>query len=134
MNGFIFDYGWKRKELKVFLDKVIEFEIVLDSYTESDIITENQKDTYKKIEEIFETIMSKSLYAITNYYKAEYGDYKKESILEDVNLIDLIIFDSIENDRVIGLTFDCKWDIENGVGIKIKNEEVIDIGSQDIVL
>lgn len=134
MNGFVFDYGWKKKELKRFLDKVIEFEIVLDSYTESDIITKNQKDTYKKIEEIFETIMNKSLDAITNYYKAEYGDYKKESILEDVNLIDLIIFDSIENDRVIGLTFDCKWDIENGVGIKIKNEEVIDIGSQDIVL
>lgn len=134
MNDFIFDYGWKKHELKVFLDKVIKFDIVLDSYTESDIITENQKNTYKKIDEIFDTIMHKSLDAIKNYYEVEYGNYKKESILEDINLVDLIIFDSIKNDRVIGLIFDCKWDLENGIGIKVKNEEVIDIGTQDIVL
>ncbi|WP_411909115.1 DUF6985 domain-containing protein [Bacillus sp. RAR_GA_16] len=36
--------------------------------------------------------------------------------------------------RRLGLLFEAKWDIENGVGVKIENEVVKEVGYQDIVL
>lgn len=36
--------------------------------------------------------------------------------------------------RSIGLSFDCSWDEENGLGIRLNNEEVIDVGFQDIAI
>lgn len=36
--------------------------------------------------------------------------------------------------RYIGLTFDSTWDIENGVGIRLVNEEVTRVGYQDVAL
>ena len=34
----------------------------------------------------------------------------------------------------IGLVIDCDWDIDNGVGVKIEGNKVVEIGEQDIVL
>jgi hypothetical protein len=36
--------------------------------------------------------------------------------------------------RRLGLLCDVSWDIENGLGIKIENEIVEEVGFQDIVL
>ena len=36
--------------------------------------------------------------------------------------------------RGLGLLCEAKWDIENGVGVKIENEVVKEVGYQDIVL
>ena len=34
--------------------------------------------------------------------------------------------------REIGITFKCTWDIENGVGVRLLNEKVVEVGYQDI--
>nr|WP_246438622.1 hypothetical protein [Listeria portnoyi] len=36
--------------------------------------------------------------------------------------------------RRIGLVFDCTWDIDNGVGVRIEDEKVEEVDYQDIVL
>ncbi|PGW06765.1 DUF2004 domain-containing protein, partial [Bacillus cereus] len=36
--------------------------------------------------------------------------------------------------RYIGLTFDCTWDMENGVGIRLISEEVARVGYQDVAI
>ena len=43
-------------------------------------------------------------------------------------------FADIYGGRSIGLCFDCTWDEENGVGVRLNNEEVIKIGYQDIAI
>lgn len=39
-----------------------------------------------------------------------------------------------DNTREAGFICDCEWDIENGVGIKYINEQISEIGFQDILL
>ena len=34
----------------------------------------------------------------------------------------------------MGLTFECSWDEENGVGIYFVNEEIEEIGYQDVAM
>ena len=36
--------------------------------------------------------------------------------------------------RRLGLLFDCTWNIEHGLAVKIEDEEVVEVGFQDIVL
>ncbi|MEP1422294.1 MAG: hypothetical protein ABJK59_11045 [Erythrobacter sp.] len=36
--------------------------------------------------------------------------------------------------RIVGLLFDCTWDIDNGLAVRIENEKIVEVGSQDIVL
>lgn len=139
MKDFKFDFGWRKEESKVLLGKTLQFDVVIDAYTPQDIVTQNQIDTYKSLDIIFEDTMYKVFKEIESYYKSNYDNIKNEisdieEALKSISLVELIIFDNKLNDRVIGLTFNCDWDIENGIGIKLKNEEIIEIGTQDIVL
>ena len=34
----------------------------------------------------------------------------------------------------IGLLVECSWDVDHGIGVKIKNNKIIEISNQDIVL
>lgn len=40
----------------------------------------------------------------------------------------------LEDDREIEILFDCKWDFESGLGVRIVNEEIVKIGTQNDVL
>lgn len=40
----------------------------------------------------------------------------------------------IYEERDIGITFDCTWDIENGLGIRLLNERVTEVGYQDVAI
>lgn len=43
------------------------------------------------------------------------------------------VCNDVYNGRVIYLAFDCSWDEENGIGVRIVNEEIDDLGHQDYV-
>jgi hypothetical protein len=53
-------------------------------------------------------------------------------LLRPTHLLVCDPFDS--SDRIVGFLFDCSWDIEHGVGVKIVNEQVVEVGPQDILL
>jgi len=36
--------------------------------------------------------------------------------------------------RDIRITFNCTWEIENGLGLRLLNEQVTEIGYQDVVI
>ncbi len=36
-------------------------------------------------------------------------------------------------EKEVGITFNCTWDIENGVGVRLLNEKVMEVGYQDII-
>lgn len=36
--------------------------------------------------------------------------------------------------RSIGLSFDCTWDEENGVGVQLSDETVVCVGYQDVAI
>jgi hypothetical protein len=59
----------------------------------------------------------------------------EEQILEMITLVGITVsYAELYGGRSIGITFDCTWDTENGVGLRVNNEEVIEIGAQDITM
>ncbi|WP_259392278.1 DUF6985 domain-containing protein [Paenibacillus thiaminolyticus] len=87
-----------------------------------------------------------------DYYQEVYMEYrdmvgadkanKIASIIENKeelgNLVEptQLIVRRVRNNgiRRLGLLFDCTWDIEHGLAVKIEDEEVVEVGFQDIVL
>ena len=41
---------------------------------------------------------------------------------------------NIYGERRIGISFNCSWDSENGLGLRLNNEQVIEVGYQDIAV
>lgn len=58
---------------------------------------------------------------------------KKEldSMITPKQIMFPLIFD---DKREAGFVCDCSWEIEHGLGIKFENEEVVEVGFQDILL
>lgn len=56
-------------------------------------------------------------------------------ILEKITLVGIFVPDNDLIDFLdIGLTFDCRWDMENGLGLCLVKGEVTEVGYQDVVL
>lgn len=46
----------------------------------------------------------------------------------------IVSYKDIYDERDIGLTFDCTWDIENGLGLRLLDEQVNDVGWHDVTI
>lgn len=58
-----------------------------------------------------------------------------DQILEMIELDGIVVpYGDIRDGRDIGVLFNCSWDKENGVGLRLLDEEVIEVGYQDIVI
>ena len=122
LSGFSFDYGWRKKE-----------KLVFDAYLVSDEITSVQVDAYLEFNSIFEIQMDKVLDKVTEYYNIYVGKgVNKEDLINKMDALQIIVLD--EKCRTIGVTLECIWDVEHGIGIKFENEILIEIGYQDIVI
>ena len=56
-------------------------------------------------------------------------------LLEHITLVGIKIpYADIYGGRSIGLSFDCTWDNENGLGLRLNDENVTKVGSQDIAI
>ena len=119
----------------------------MDGYSEKDEILDNQKIAFdmfiKKSKELEISILDEIL-LYYNKIKHQYGydaennddyPYIKDS-KELISMIDLfgitLPYPENSNDRCISLVFNCTWDLENGVGVRLSNEKVIEVGFQDI--
>ncbi len=114
----------------------------------SDIQRKNYDDFISKQEILLPDILNK----VFEYYKTAYPDYKKgwtmggnisekelEKYLPKPTTPDALkkfitpVFVYIQNKKdckpgTIGIDFDCTWDIENGLGVKIENWKVTEAG------
>ncbi|CCF06902.1 conserved protein of unknown function [Bacillus velezensis] len=58
-----------------------------------------------------------------------------EQTLEMITLDGIVIpYADIFEGRDIGITFNCSWDTENGLGIRLLNEKIIEVGYQDVAI
>ncbi|PSJ92368.1 hypothetical protein C7R93_20075 [Brevibacillus fortis] len=61
--------------------------------------------------------------------------YTQEQLLDRIVLLEIIVpYGDIFEGRDIGLLFDCIWDEENGLGLRLLNEEVTEVGYQDVAI
>lgn len=58
-----------------------------------------------------------------------------EQTLEMITLDGIVIpYADIFEGRDIGITFNCSWDTENGLGLRLLNEKIIEVGYQDVAI
>lgn len=110
---------------------------------------EEQYMAYNFLIERWQQVQQSILEPILNYYKQKRYElgYDVESnenyplietvtqILQKINLVGIFVPDNDLIDFLdIGLTFDCTWDMENGLGLCLVKGEVCQVGYQDVVL
>ncbi|SFR78470.1 DUF6985 domain-containing protein [Anaeromicropila populeti] len=128
-----------------------EYSIILSIDGEDDgDFQDMQRQAFEKLKEKEQEIVSKMEESIFEYYQSICPE--RRSIL-DPDVIDEVvpvitekkelysmvwpsqlILREMEEDRELAFLFDCNWDIDLGVGIRMINEEIDEVGTQDIVL
>ncbi|MGE6539272.1 DUF6985 domain-containing protein [Bacillus luti] len=110
---------------------------------------EEQYMAYNFLIERWQQLQQSILEPILDYYKQKRYElgYDVESnenyplmetvsqILKKITLYGIFVPDNDLIDFLdIGLTFDCTWDMENGLGLCLVKGEVTEVGYQDVVL
>ncbi len=143
---------WRGKiTIKMFnLEKVILLSVDAD---ESADFSSIQKDAFRYFIQNMNNIMNEVEKQVYEYYIENFEEYREmvgdeseadriapridssSGLAEMVNPTELIVRRVRKNGkRRLGLLCDVSWDIEDGLGIKIEDEIVEEVGYQDIVL
>jgi len=108
-----------------------------------------QYDAYKELISKWNDIQKDVLTSILDYYNEKrcelgydveddeyYPEIKStEELLEHITLVGIKVpYADAYGGRSIGIFFDCSWNEEDGVGIRLNNEEVVMVGYQDVAL
>ncbi|EJV71209.1 MULTISPECIES: DUF6985 domain-containing protein [Bacillus cereus group] len=151
MNDSVFgeleyNYAWAKCMPITFLGNETEIDLMIDG-EEDGMFDEGQYVAYQSLMKNWEEVQISLLQSILNYYKqrrCELGydigvqeNYPlietTDQILEMISLDGIVVpYADIMGGREIGITFKCTWDIENGVGVRLLNEKVVEVGYQDI--
>lgn len=143
-----YDFIWSRDTIIEFCGSEVEVALMIDGEEDGEF-TEKQYVSYNSFIQNWGHVQQRVLQPLLDYYnqkRHELGydisnneDYPIietiDQLLERVRLVGINVPSARRfEDRYIGLTFDCTWDTENGVGIRLINEELARIGYQDVAL
>ncbi|MED4726900.1 DUF2004 domain-containing protein [Aneurinibacillus migulanus] len=139
---------WSRDTTIHFYGKETEIALTVEG-EEDGKFDEEQYTAYQSLIQNWEHLQQSVLQAIFDYYKQkrhELGydiefneDYPlietQDQLLERIALLEIVVpYGDIFEDRDIGLLFDCTWDTENGLGLRLLNEKVTEVGYQDVAI
>ena len=143
-NGFT----WEKNIRLDFCGKEHQI-ILMISGDEDGEFEDGQYEAYKVLMARWGDIHQSFLAPILNYYnkkRSELGydklfneDYPEintpTELLQNIEIVGLVItYANIYGNRSVGITFDCTWDRENGIGLQLNDENIIDVGYQDITM
>ncbi|MED4402854.1 DUF2004 domain-containing protein [Metabacillus fastidiosus] len=143
-----YDYGWVKYTTIEFCGKEAEIALMVKG-EDNGKFDEEQYIAYNSLMEKWEQLQQGFLQAILDYYKQErqelgydievnenYSQIETTNqLLEMITLVGIVVPSrDIYEERDIGITFDCTWDIENGLGIRLLNEKVTEVGYQDVAI
>lgn len=143
---------WRGKTNIQMFNMDIEIELSVDGNEKADF-SDIQRETFRRFYSDMKNIMKVVEKKIYEYYNENFEEYREmlankseadklapriDSILALKRLVkptQLIVRRARKNGRRrIGLLCDTTWNIEDGLGIKIEDEIVEEVGYQDIVL
>ncbi|MFF2484344.1 DUF6985 domain-containing protein [Paenibacillus sp. NPDC058071] len=151
LGELIYNYGWKR-DVNIILFGYEET-VILNIDAEDDAKFEDaQVSAYQAFFNDKDRLLNLAEDAILNYYLEVYEDYRQQlgekfadkmapiistkdeisKIVEPKQLIFPMVFD--EDVRQVGLLLECMWEPEHGLAVKFEDEEVVEVGFQDIIL
>jgi len=143
-----YEYGWFRYTTIEFCGKEAEIALMIKG-EEDGKFDEEQYIAYNSLMQKWEQIQYSILEPILNYYKQTRHELgydishnvnfpeieTTEQILDMIKLVGIVVpYGDIYDERDIGITFDCTWDIENGLRLRLLNEQVNEVGYQDVAI
>lgn len=143
-----YDYSWFKYSKIDFFDKETEI-IIIIAGDETGEFEKGQDEAYQLFMASWNRIQNHLSDHILEYYKKkreELGYHLElnenypeintnQQLLQHVTLVGIKIpYTGIYGGRSVGISFDCTWDKENGLGLRLKNEEIIAVGYQDIAV
>ncbi|WHX47204.1 DUF2004 domain-containing protein [Paenibacillus woosongensis] len=143
-----YDYVWSRNITIDFCGTETNIALMVDGDEDGEF-SDKQYASYNSLIENWGHLQQYILQPILDYYKQKrfelgYDISHNENyplidniddLLKNIKLVGIFVPSARRFEgRYIGLTFDCRWDEENGVGIRLIDEEVTRIGYQDVAL
>ncbi|RJG14925.1 DUF6985 domain-containing protein [Paenibacillus thiaminolyticus] len=143
-----YKYGWSKDTTIHFLGKEIEVALMIDGEEDGEF-DEEQYTAYQSLMQNWEQLQLSLLQPILDYYQQKRHELgydialnENYPLIETIDqLLDMITLEGIvvpygeiREGRDIGILFNCKWDVENGVGLRLLDEEVIEVGYQDVAI
>jgi hypothetical protein len=143
-----YNYGWVRYTSIDFCGSEYEIALMVKG-GEDGKFDEEQYTAYNSLMQNWEQIHQRFLQPILDYnkekrhelgYDIEFNeDYPlietTDQLLEKITLVGIVVpYAGSFEGRDIGITFDCTWDMENGLGLRLVNEKVIEVGYQDVAI
>ncbi|MDA7027416.1 DUF2004 domain-containing protein [Bacillus sp. CLL-7-23] len=143
-----YDFVWSKDTSINFFDHEVEIALMVKG-DEDGKFDEEQYVAYTSLMQNWEDLQQNLLQSILDYYKQERQDLgydievnenyplvvSTNEILEMISLDGIVVpYAGIFNGRDIGITFNCTWDTENGLGIRLLNEKVTEVGYQDVAI
>lgn len=143
-----YDFVWSKDTSINFLGNEVEIALLVKG-DEDGKFDEEQYVAYTSLMQNWEQLQQSFLQSILDYYKQERQElgYDIEvnenyplvettnEILEMISLDGIVVpYAGIFDGRDIGITFNCTWDTENGLGIRLLNEKVTEVGYQDVAI
>ncbi|MDP9699628.1 hypothetical protein J2T16_002529 [Paenibacillus intestini] len=143
-----YDYVWTKDTTIQFFENENKISPMIDG-DEDGIFDEEQYLAYQALMKNWNDLQQNFLQTLLEYYQQRryelgYDIIFNENyplvettghILEMIELDGIVVpYGDIREGRDIGVLFNCSWDKENGVGLRLLDEEVIEVGYQDIVI
>ena len=143
-----FDYIWF-KYIPIHFSEKEQNIILMIAGDEDGEFEEGQYDAYKTLMDKWDSLSNTFLNPILDYYnekREELGYHMEfnenypaiesiEELLKHITLTGIKVpYAGIYGERSIGIGFDCSWDSENGLGLRLNNEQVVEVGYQDIAV
>jgi hypothetical protein len=143
-----YEYGWVKNATIYFVGKEIEISLLVDG-EEDGKFDEEQYTAYQSLMQNWEQLQQIFLHSILDYYQRKRDDLGYDiEFNEDYPLVDttdqlikmitlegiVVPYGDIFEGRDIGILFKCTWDAENGLGLRLLDENVTDIGDQDVAI
>ncbi len=143
-----YDYVWSRVITIDFFGNATEIDLIIDG-EEDGQFEEGQYTAYQSLMENWSDLQLNLLNSILTYYKQERHELgydievnenyptveTTEQILEMISLDAIVVrYADVFEARHIGITFNCTWDTENGLGLRLLNEKVTEVGYQDVAI
>ncbi|MCY6354334.1 DUF2004 domain-containing protein [Clostridium sp. ZS2-4] len=143
-----YDYIWSKYTTIDFLGKETKITLMING-DEDGVFEEEQYIAYNSLMEKWSNLQETILEPILNYYKQkrhelgydiEFNENYPlietiEKLLENITLVGIVIpYSGAYDGGEIGVIFDCTWDDENGIGLCLVDEKVIEVGYQDVAI
>ncbi|KIL43108.1 DUF6985 domain-containing protein [Jeotgalibacillus campisalis] len=143
-----FKTGWSRVIIVNFFEHATEVDLIIDG-EEDGQFDEGQYRAYQSLLNNWNDVQQQILKSVLTYYQQKRNELgfdievnnnyplveTTNEILKMISIDGIVVpYADIYDGRDIGITFNCSWDTENGLGIRLLNEKVTKVGYQDIAI